>query len=162
MSWGHKEQRVWSLVRCGLLANVSASVSVTTECLSGGKWLLYTMALWPWPSRSDTNQFHLFEFYRWKVFRKAHFQSPLHSHIHTHTQIFCFQLPPIDFSYQYCDTLYTMWQMNLSAPVKKVNCKSEKATVTSGRSKEGACSWQPPPPMDQNFFNFIGFYRKFY
>ena len=47
LSWGHKEQSAWSLVRCGLLANVSAGVSVTTECLSGGKWLLYTMALWP-------------------------------------------------------------------------------------------------------------------
>ena len=31
MSWGHKEQRSWSLVRRGLLANVSAGVSVTTE-----------------------------------------------------------------------------------------------------------------------------------
>ena len=47
MSWGHKEQRAWSLVRHGLLANVSAGVSVATECLSGGKWLLYTTALWP-------------------------------------------------------------------------------------------------------------------
>ena len=47
MSLGHKEQRAWSLVRRGLLANVSAGVSVTTECLSGGKWLLYTTALWP-------------------------------------------------------------------------------------------------------------------
>ena len=47
LSWGHKEQRVWSLVRHGLLANVSAGVSVTTECLSGGKWLLYTTGLWP-------------------------------------------------------------------------------------------------------------------
>ena len=37
MSWGHKEQSAWSLVRHGLLANVSAGVSVTTECLSGGK-----------------------------------------------------------------------------------------------------------------------------
>ena len=37
MLWGHKEQRAWSLVRHGLLANVSAGVSVTTECLSGGK-----------------------------------------------------------------------------------------------------------------------------
>ena len=44
---GHKEQRAMPLVRRGLLANVSAGVSVTTECLSGGKWLLYTMALWP-------------------------------------------------------------------------------------------------------------------
>ena len=50
---GHKEQSAWSLVRRGLLANVSISVSVTTECLSGGKWLLYTTALWPWPSQSD-------------------------------------------------------------------------------------------------------------
>ena len=41
MSWGHKEQRAWSLIRCGLLANVSAGVSVTTECLSGRKWLIY-------------------------------------------------------------------------------------------------------------------------
>ena len=56
LSWGHKEQGTWSLVRRGLLANVSADVSVTTECLSGGKWLLYTTALWPWPSRSDKNQ----------------------------------------------------------------------------------------------------------
>ena len=47
LSWGHKEQRAWSLVRCGLLANVSAGVSVTTACLSGGKWLLYIAALWP-------------------------------------------------------------------------------------------------------------------
>ena len=47
VSWGHEEQRLWSLVRRGLLANVSAGVSVTTECLSGGKWLLYTTALWP-------------------------------------------------------------------------------------------------------------------
>ena len=23
-------------------------------CLSGGKWVLYSTALWPWPSRSDT------------------------------------------------------------------------------------------------------------
>ena len=45
LSWGHIEQRAWSLVRRGLLANVSAGVSVTTECLSGGKWLLYTTAL---------------------------------------------------------------------------------------------------------------------
>ena len=47
MSWGHEEQSAWSLVRHGLLANVSAGVSVTTECLSNGKWLLYTTALWP-------------------------------------------------------------------------------------------------------------------
>ena len=57
MSWGHKEQWAWSLVRCGLLANVSVGVSVTTEwlwsVLVAGKWLLYTTALWPWPSRSD-------------------------------------------------------------------------------------------------------------
>ena len=47
VSWGHKEQRAWSLVRRGLLAKYLAGVSVTTECLSGGKWLLYTTALWP-------------------------------------------------------------------------------------------------------------------
>ena len=55
MLWGHKKQSAWSLVRCGLLANVSAGVSVTSECLSGRKWLSYTTALWPWPSRSDSN-----------------------------------------------------------------------------------------------------------
>ena len=48
----NKELGLWR--RRGLLANVSAGVSVTTECLSGGKWLLYTTALWPWPSQSDT------------------------------------------------------------------------------------------------------------
>ena len=57
MSWGHKEQRTWSLVRRGLLANVSVGVSVTTDWLSSalvaGKWFLYTTAQWPWPSRSD-------------------------------------------------------------------------------------------------------------
>ena len=47
MLWGHKEQSAWSLVRRGLLARYLAGVFVTTECLSGGKWLLYTMALWP-------------------------------------------------------------------------------------------------------------------
>ena len=47
LSWGHKEQRAWSLVRRALLAYVYNGVSVTTECLSGGKWLLYTTALWP-------------------------------------------------------------------------------------------------------------------
>ena len=47
MSWGHKEQSALSLVRCGLLAKYPPGVSVTTECLSGGKWLLYTTALWP-------------------------------------------------------------------------------------------------------------------
>ena len=47
MSSGHKEQRAWSLVRRGLLAKYLAGVSVTTECLSGGKLLLYTTALWP-------------------------------------------------------------------------------------------------------------------
>ena len=31
MSWGHKEQRAWSLVRHGLLAKYLAGVSVTTE-----------------------------------------------------------------------------------------------------------------------------------
>ena len=41
----NKNLGLWS--RRGLLAYVSAGVSVTTECLSGGKWLLYTMALWP-------------------------------------------------------------------------------------------------------------------
>ena len=41
----NKELGLWG--RRGLLANVSAGVSVTTECLSGGKWLLYTRALWP-------------------------------------------------------------------------------------------------------------------
>ena len=41
----NKELGLWG--KRGLLANVSAGVSVTTECLSGGKWLLYTMALWP-------------------------------------------------------------------------------------------------------------------
>ena len=43
MSWGHKEQRAWSLVRRGLLAKYLAGVSVTTEFLSGGKWLLYIL-----------------------------------------------------------------------------------------------------------------------
>ena len=47
MSWGHKEQRTWSYTRRGLLAKYLPGVSVTTECLSGGKWLLYTTALWP-------------------------------------------------------------------------------------------------------------------
>ena len=46
-------QRALPLVRRGLLAKYLAGVSVTTECLSGGKWLLYTTALWPWPSWSD-------------------------------------------------------------------------------------------------------------
>ena len=45
MSCRHKEQRAWPFVRRGLLTNVSAGVSITTECLSGGKWLLYTTAL---------------------------------------------------------------------------------------------------------------------
>ena len=44
---GIKNKELVSLVRRGLLANVSAGVSVTTECLSGRKWLLYTTALWP-------------------------------------------------------------------------------------------------------------------
>ena len=47
----NKELGLWC--RHGLLAKYLAGVSVTTECLSGGKWLLYTMALWPWPSQSD-------------------------------------------------------------------------------------------------------------
>lgn len=46
-SWGHKEQRAWSYARRGLLAKYLVGVSVTTEVLSGGKWLLHTMALWP-------------------------------------------------------------------------------------------------------------------
>ena len=41
MLLGHREQRVSYACRPGLLANVSAGVSVTTECLSGGKWLIY-------------------------------------------------------------------------------------------------------------------------
>ena len=44
---GIKNKVLVSLVRHGLLANVSAGVSITTEYLSGGKWLLYTTALWP-------------------------------------------------------------------------------------------------------------------
>ena len=41
--------------RRGLLAYVYNSVFfwMNTECLSGGKWLLYSTALWPWPSQSD-------------------------------------------------------------------------------------------------------------
>ena len=44
---GIKNKECVFVCRRGLLANVSAGVSVTTECLSGGKWLLYTTALWP-------------------------------------------------------------------------------------------------------------------
>ena len=57
LSWGinNKELGLWS--RRGLLANVSAGVSVTTvwlwSVLVAGKWLLYATALWPWPSPSD-------------------------------------------------------------------------------------------------------------
>ena len=36
-------------------------VSLTTECLSGRKWLLYTMAFWPWPSRSYRTQLLTFD-----------------------------------------------------------------------------------------------------
>ena len=41
----NKELGLWC--RRGLLANVSVGVSVQLKCLSGGKWLLYTTALWP-------------------------------------------------------------------------------------------------------------------
>ena len=44
---GIKNKELVPLVRRGLLAKYLAGVSVTTECLSGGKWLLYTTALWP-------------------------------------------------------------------------------------------------------------------
>ena len=36
MSWGHKEQRTWYLVRRGLLAKYLAGVSVTTSALVAG------------------------------------------------------------------------------------------------------------------------------
>ena len=36
-----------SWCRRGLLAYVYNGVSLTTQCLSGGKWLLYSTALWP-------------------------------------------------------------------------------------------------------------------
>ena len=48
---GIKNKELGLMLRHGLLANVSAGVSVTTEvllkCLSGRKWLLHTTALWP-------------------------------------------------------------------------------------------------------------------
>ena len=37
MLWGHKEQRAWSLVRHGLLANVSAGVLVA----GNGSYILW-------------------------------------------------------------------------------------------------------------------------
>ena len=76
LSWGHKEQSAWSLVRRGLLAKYLAGVSVTTECLSGGKWLLYTMALWPWPSSLDRTttyiktNIHLFWYWFENLFKR--------------------------------------------------------------------------------------------
>ena len=51
MSWGQMNNK--ELVPCsrrGLLAYVYNGVSLSTECtecLSGGKWLLYSTALWP-------------------------------------------------------------------------------------------------------------------
>ena len=41
----NKELCLWC--RRGLLAYVYNGVSLSTECLSGGKWLLYSTALWP-------------------------------------------------------------------------------------------------------------------
>ena len=64
MSWSinKKELGLWG--RCGLWANVSAGVSVTTvwlwSALVAGKWLLYTTALWPWPSWSDTREGNIY------------------------------------------------------------------------------------------------------
>ena len=45
---------VWSCCRRGLLAYVYTGVSVLVTALVAGKWLLYTTAQWPWPSRSDS------------------------------------------------------------------------------------------------------------
>ena len=39
--------------RRGLLAYVYTGVSVLVSALVAGKWLLYTTAQWPWPSRSN-------------------------------------------------------------------------------------------------------------
>ena len=50
VSWGNKYERLILCARSrhGLLAYVYSGVSLTmTECLSGGKWLLYTMAQCP-------------------------------------------------------------------------------------------------------------------
>ena len=41
----NKELGLWC--RRGLLAYVYNGVSLSTACLSGGKWLLYSTALWP-------------------------------------------------------------------------------------------------------------------
>ena len=47
----NKELGLWC--RRGLLAYVYNGVSEWMNALVAGKWLLYTMAQWPWPSRSD-------------------------------------------------------------------------------------------------------------
>ena len=51
--------------RRGLLAYVYTGVSVLMNALVSGKWLLYTTAQWPWPSRSDTYHFRDTHFRRW-------------------------------------------------------------------------------------------------
>ena len=48
----NKELGLWC--RRGLLAYVYNGCLCLNECLSGGKWPLYSTALWPWPSRSDS------------------------------------------------------------------------------------------------------------
>ena len=63
----NKELGLWC--RHGLWAYVYNGVSEWMNALVAGKWLLYTTAQWPWPSRSDTN--HLLQAEKFKIREKT-------------------------------------------------------------------------------------------
>ena len=57
MSWGNEYERVYlfdvDMVYKPMYTLVSLTEWILLNALVAGKWLLYTTAQWPWPSRSD-------------------------------------------------------------------------------------------------------------
>ena len=53
VSWGNDNDWVFAFVWTWFISLCIQRCLSNKECLSGGNWLLYSTALWPWPSRSD-------------------------------------------------------------------------------------------------------------